>query len=285
MGNFATIGAATKLSSDDRFRASSTSGGSASMQFDRPTQMQRTASQGGPGATPLGNNRTRSKRGEKRNDGNKVGGGGGGQQGHTSGFNNSAPSRLMGQGKAPLEAIAPLRQSANRWDRKTIGTVDPDSPEIVGRKVKGLLNKLMMEKFNSMTRSSLGRTSRRRRRMGGHSSRLSGSYLRRRLTRPLGPRCTLVFCRKMMEQISQTGVPEAPPMQTAYSPTSLKADCGRTFLCSYHRLHNVIPECILIPASHILFLHIIFNLHSFVFRSHVCYYVLCSIAIYVHSHR
>jgi len=39
----------------------------------------------------------------------------------------------------------------------------------------------------------------------------------------------------------------------------------------------------LICRGYILFLHIIFYLHSFVFRSHVCYHVLCSIVIYVHS--
>jgi hypothetical protein len=103
---------------------------------------------------------------------------------------------------------------------------------------------------------------------------------------PASPPLDYPPSRQTSVDFSQTGVPEAPtPMQTAYSPTSLEANCGRTFLCSYHRLHNVIPECILIPASHILFLRIIFNLHSFVFCSHVCYYVLCNIAIYVHSHR
>ena len=203
MGNFATIGAATKLSSDDRFRASSTSGGPAGMQFGRPTQMQRTASQGGPGATPLGNNRTRSKRGEKRNDGNKVGGGGGGQQGHTSGFNNSAPSGSMGQGNAPLEAIAPLRQSANRWDRKTVGTVDPDSPEIVDRKVKGLLNKLTMEKFDSISDQIITWANKSEKEKDGRTLiQVIRLVFEKATDEATWSEMYARLCRKMMEQIS-----------------------------------------------------------------------------------
>jgi len=102
---------------------------------------------------------------------------------------------------------------------------------------------------------------------------------------PASPPLDYPPSRQTSVDFSQTGVPEAPPqckqliLQPHLKPT------GRTFLCSYHRLRNVIPECILIPASHILFLCIIFNLYSFIFCSYVCYYVLCSIAIYVHSHR
>ena len=203
MGNFATIGAATELSSDDRFQASSTSGGSASMQFGRPTQMQRTVSQGGPGATPLGNNRTRSKHGEKWNDGNKVGGGGGGQQGHTSGFNNSAPSRSIGQGNTPLEAIAPLRQSANRWDRKTVGTVDPDSPEIVDRKVKGLPNKLTMEKFDSISDQIITWANKSEKEKDGRTLiQVIQLVFEKATDEATWSKMYTRLCRKMMEQIS-----------------------------------------------------------------------------------
>ncbi|KAG5647073.1 hypothetical protein DXG03_001443 [Asterophora parasitica] len=142
MGNF---GSASKLSSDERFananRSVSVSGGS--MPFGRPSPMQRTASQGGVGGTPMSSNRTRSKRGEKRGEGNKAGGGGG-QHGGFHGQSNMAQT-------VSLEPVVPLAVTANRWDRKTVGQVDPDSPEIVDRKVKGLLNKLTMEKFDSIS--------------------------------------------------------------------------------------------------------------------------------------
>ena len=49
-----------------------------------------------------------------------------------------------------FEPVAPLQVTANRWDRKTF-QADGDSPEMVEQKVKGLLNKLMMEKFNSIS--------------------------------------------------------------------------------------------------------------------------------------
>ena len=49
-----------------------------------------------------------------------------------------------------LDPVAPLQASENRWDRNAI-RVDQDSPELADRKVKGLLNKLTMEKFSSIS--------------------------------------------------------------------------------------------------------------------------------------
>ena len=77
----------------------------------------------------------------------------------------------------------PLQASENRWDRKAI-QVDRDSPELVERKVKGLLNKLTMEKFASI--SDHGPTNPRRRRMVVLSSRLSDSCSRKLRMRPHG---------------------------------------------------------------------------------------------------
>ncbi|KAK0195854.1 hypothetical protein F5146DRAFT_1027372 [Armillaria mellea] len=120
MGNFATSMGGSKLSSDDRFnmsnntRAVSTSGAIPMPFGGRPSQMQRTASQGGPGGAPMGSNRTRSKRGEKRNDSNRVPTGPGSQHGYGMGHGSSAA----------------LAQSM----------LEP-----------GLLNKLTMEKFDSIS--------------------------------------------------------------------------------------------------------------------------------------
>jgi hypothetical protein len=66
------------------------------------------------------------------------------QAGHGSGFNNN-----MNQ-MQNLDPVVPLQATENRWDGKAI-QVDQDSPELVERKVKGLLNKLTMEKFASIS--------------------------------------------------------------------------------------------------------------------------------------
>ncbi|KAG2153178.1 armadillo-type protein [Suillus clintonianus] len=144
MGNFQSPG--SKLTSEERFAMSSNvrsaSTSSATAQFRAP--MVRTPSQGGPGH-PMHGNRTRSKRGEKRGDANKTPMS---QQGQGSGY-GVAP--ILGAGYEP---VVPLEQSANRWvPASTARKVQPDvdSPELVDRKVKALLNKLTMEKFESIS--------------------------------------------------------------------------------------------------------------------------------------
>ncbi|KAK7036415.1 hypothetical protein VNI00_011612 [Paramarasmius palmivorus] len=135
MGNFGTT-PASKLQSEERFKLANggrsvSTNAAGGMQFTRPGQMHRTASQGGPGSS----GRTRSKRGGER-DPNKQ----------------TAPhSHHAVNAQPPLEPVAPLQVSANRWDRKTLGAIDADSPEVVDRKVKGLLNKITMEKFDSIS--------------------------------------------------------------------------------------------------------------------------------------
>lgn len=142
MGNFA---APAKLTSEERFvmanSGSRTPSGAAGvgLPFGRggPTPMQRTASQGQ-------RDRTRSKRGEKRPP---AEGGRGGYQ-HDRG---SSYAQQQQQQQLNLEPVAPLQVSENRWDRKSVAAVEQDSPELVDRKVKGLLNKLTMEKFDSIS--------------------------------------------------------------------------------------------------------------------------------------
>jgi translation initiation factor 4G len=149
MGNFGV-----KLSSEERFAVASGRLPSGSIppnmqQFSRPSPMVRTTSQGG--GSSIGSGRTRSMRGQKRNDPNKAGPSV--QQGHGSSFGQSGPS--IGPGGVPLEPVAPLELSANRWMPNSISRkpqpLDADSPELVDRKVKGLLNKLTMEKFDSIS--------------------------------------------------------------------------------------------------------------------------------------
>ncbi|KIK01162.1 hypothetical protein K443DRAFT_577083 [Laccaria amethystina LaAM-08-1] len=102
MGNFTTSG--SNLSSNERFA---------------------NASQGGAD----GRDRTRSERRSHRNEMKKA------QQGDGSDFNDFQANAQ----NVRLEPVAPRQVSANRWDRKAI-QVDSDSPEIVDRKVKALLN-------------------------------------------------------------------------------------------------------------------------------------------------
>jgi translation initiation factor 4G len=147
MGNFQST---SKLTSEERFalssgsRSTSTSG--ATLQFNR-SPMVRTPSQGGPGH-PMGSNRTRSKRGEKRGDSNKTPMS---QQGQGSGFGSSSVAPILGAGYEP---VVPLEVSANRWvPTSAVRKVQPevDTPEMVDRKVKSLLNKLTMERFDSIS--------------------------------------------------------------------------------------------------------------------------------------
>ncbi|KAJ3832085.1 armadillo-type protein [Lentinula raphanica] len=53
----------------------------------------------------------------------------------------------------PVSPVSPLRMSENQWDRKAtaIDKVDQDSPELLDRKVKALLNKLTTENFDSIS--------------------------------------------------------------------------------------------------------------------------------------
>jgi len=52
----------------------------------------------------------------------------------------------------PLDQVVPLASTENRWvSQANRATVKPDSPEMVQRKVKALLNKLTLEKFDSIS--------------------------------------------------------------------------------------------------------------------------------------
>jgi len=140
MGNFQSPG--SKLTSDERFAMSnsrSASTSSTTSHFRSP--MTRTPSTGGPGHP----NRVRSKRGERRGDTNKTPMS---QEEYGTGF-GAAP--ILGAG---FEPVAPLELSANRWvPTSTTRKAQPDvdSPELVDRKVKALLNKLTMEKFETIS--------------------------------------------------------------------------------------------------------------------------------------
>ena len=198
MGNFGTMGAGSKLSSEERYansnRAASVSG-AAGVQYasNRPSTLHRTASQGGAGA-PL-QKRVRSKRGENRNENNRAPGGSGGQ-GHGSGLNNNVNQMQN------LDPVAPLQVSENRWDRKAI-QVDQDSPELVERKVKGLLNKLTMEKFASISDQIIAWANKSEKEKDGRTLiQVIRLVFEKATDEATWSEMYARLCRKMMEQIS-----------------------------------------------------------------------------------
>ncbi|KAJ3754523.1 hypothetical protein EV360DRAFT_51498 [Lentinula raphanica] len=198
MGNFGTAGNASKLSSEERFanananRTVSMSGTGATF---RPQGLTRTASSGGPGSQ-LHTGRTRSKRGDKRTDANKAPSGAHHQQfGH--------PGAAFGPGGVPLEPVAPLQLSENRWDRKAIANVDQDSPELVDRKVKSLLNKLTMEKFDSISDQIISWANKSEKEKDGRTLiQVIRLVFEKATDEATWSEMYARLCRKMMEQIS-----------------------------------------------------------------------------------
>lgn len=193
MGQFAT-----PKSSEERFamanRSSSMSGGPAGMPFGRPSPMVRSSSQGGPGGVPMGSNRTRSKRGEKR--------GGNNAPSQPTAFGNNAAQQA-----AMLEPVAPLEVSANRWTPASItkkgAAVDEDSPEIVERKVKSLLNKLTMEKFDSISDQIIAWANKSEKEKDGRTLiQVIKLVFEKATDEATWSEMYARLCRKMMEQIS-----------------------------------------------------------------------------------
>ena len=123
----------SKLSSNEPFDLS-ISGREASVNsIGLPSPMQETVNQSG---VPVSRGTT-SRHEEERNDSNQVE-----KKVHPN--HGQSNMRLS----VSLEPVAPLQATANRWHSSA---VDPASPEIVSRKVKGLLNKLTMKKFDSIS--------------------------------------------------------------------------------------------------------------------------------------
>ncbi|KAH0588820.1 hypothetical protein H2248_004620 [Termitomyces sp. 'cryptogamus'] len=199
MGNFGS-GPSKLTTSDERFAASNraVSASAASAYGGRPSPMTRTSSQGGVGGTPMGSNRTRSKRGEKRGESNKVG------YGHGASSSSSVP---------PSELVAPLEVSANRWDRRAIGTND-DKVALVDRKVKALLNKLTMEKFDSISDQIVEWANRSEEESEGKTlMQVIGLVFEKATDEATWSEMYAKLCRKMMERLSPTVRDESIKLQ------------------------------------------------------------------------
>lgn len=157
MNNFSTPGSEAgtrKLSCEEHF-AFPNKGVSvedqAGMLFIRTFSIIRSPTQGGPGGHSLGKNCTRNTPPRKTNVGIKTPLGQRLPRG--SGFNQTQQSQLIPGGV--LQPIVPLEMSVNRWTASRASgrpqALDLDAPELVWRKVTALLNKLPMEKFDSIS--------------------------------------------------------------------------------------------------------------------------------------
>lgn len=112
----------------------------------RPTgQMSRT-----PSANALPGMMTNGAR-----DGNRRSGRGTRRDGGPA-MSTNAPSSNMNRGMQmqqmfPSEVVQPLQSSANSWATARTNQLEEDSPEMVNRKVRALLNKLTLDKFESIS--------------------------------------------------------------------------------------------------------------------------------------
>lgn len=174
----------------------------------------RTASQGGVGGIPnqpsnLGSNRHRgSRRGQRRPDGNQ----------------SQLNTPLSGHPQLPtgLEPVAPLEQSANRWVPNSLQTVgfgrrglqanvgEENTPENVDRKVKSLLNKLTMEKFDSISDQIIDWANRSEKESDGRTlMRVIRLVFEKATDEATWSEMYARLCRKMLEKISMGVVDES----------------------------------------------------------------------------
>jgi translation initiation factor 4G len=202
MENFQTQ---QKLYSEERFvnstRNPSTSGVPPNMQRFPGSPMARTASQGGPGSIS-GSGRTRSLRGQKKGyDQTNTGPSGYQQQAHGLSFGPSGPLQIYAG--SDMEAILPLTRSSNAWVPASVRRTQPveqESSEIVDRKVRGLLNRLTVERFDSISEQIINKSEEEQ--DGKTLRQVIGLILEHTTDDSRWSEMYARLCRKMMEQIS-----------------------------------------------------------------------------------
>ncbi|KAG8949381.1 hypothetical protein FRC04_008616 [Tulasnella sp. 424] len=198
MGNFSST--PSRLTSEERFAQSNNgrdravSGSSAFMRNNPISRSSSEGGVGGPNAVPPSSreaNRTRSQRGRARNDSLKP--------------NASQLSQQQQQQQEALSGLEPVpasQQSENRWSRIRLH-VDENSPEFVERKVKGLLNKLTLENFDSVSNQIIGWANKSENEKNGATLILVIKLVFEKATdEAYWSEMYARLCRKMMEQIS-----------------------------------------------------------------------------------
>jgi len=114
----------------------------------------------------------------------------------------------MGPGGIPFEPVEPLKASENRWTpmsaSRKAAAIDPDSPEVVERKVKSLLNKLTMEKFDSISDQIVAWANKSEKEKDGRTLiQVIRLVFEKATDEAAWSEMYARLCRKMMEQISQ----------------------------------------------------------------------------------
>ncbi|THG94608.1 hypothetical protein EW026_g6893 [Hermanssonia centrifuga] len=106
-----------------------------------------------------------------------------------------------------LEPVAPLELSVNRWTPGSLSkksqAVNEDRPEVVDRKVKGLLNKLTTEKFDSISDQIIAWANRSEKEKDGRTLiQVVRLVFENATDEATWSEMYARLCRKMMEQIS-----------------------------------------------------------------------------------
>ncbi|EGN92732.1 hypothetical protein SERLA73DRAFT_98755 [Serpula lacrymans var. lacrymans S7.3] len=102
-----------------------------------------------------------------------------------------------------LEAVAPLRKSANRWVRSRKAQIDTDSSYIVDRKVRALLNKLTMTNFESITDQIIAWANKSGKEKDGRTLiQVIRLVFEKATNEAMWSEVYARLCKKMMEQIS-----------------------------------------------------------------------------------
>ncbi|KAI5118354.1 hypothetical protein M0805_006755 [Coniferiporia weirii] len=161
----------------------------------RPLPIDRSFGQSGSDEVallPIAKQRTRAKRGKAQDEPYRI---------------SSLSSQFNAADSDLLEPVAPLEYSANRWIAYSMterGTpVDTDSPEVVERKVRSLLNKLTMENFESICSQIIAWANKSETERNGRTLvQIVQLVLKSALDDEKWNEMYARLCRKMMEQIS-----------------------------------------------------------------------------------
>jgi translation initiation factor 4G len=119
----------------------------------------------------------------------------------------SGRDRTRSKRGANKEPVAPLEVSANRWvatsARRNNSDVDHERPEIVDRKLRSLLNKLTMERFDSISDQVVAWANQSEREKDGRTLiQVTELVFENATNGTMFPDMYARLCRKIMEQIS-----------------------------------------------------------------------------------
>ncbi|KAK0241307.1 armadillo-type protein [Armillaria nabsnona] len=109
-----------------------------------------------------------------------------------------------------LDPFASLKQSANRWDRHLLSSSDLNSPDVVDRKVRALLNKLTMEKFDSLSDQIITWANKSEKEKDGRTLiQVIRHVFENAIDQALWSEMYARLCRKMIEEIKDDGIRNA----------------------------------------------------------------------------